>query len=296
MEDIEVKTGILRRHVAEGNQTASDLGALAAERLFLEEKVQKDGIDLLIFVTQSPDYPLPTSACLLQHRLGLSKSCMAFDVGLGCSGFVYGLATAGALIESGVARKGLLVCGETYSKYIDRSDRTCRPIFSDGASASLIAESSGDDLGPFVMGTDGSGFRNLIVASGGARFEDMTSAEPRLRMDGSKVFMFTMDQVPKCVAALLEKSEKALDDVDLFFFHQASKLVIDNIVRRLRLPKDRVYTNFERVGNTVSASIPIALKDAADEGRIRAGDLLMLVGFGVGYSWGGCLLTWGGAP
>jgi 3-oxoacyl-[acyl-carrier-protein] synthase III len=289
MEDIEKKTGILTRHISYPDQTAADMAVLAVEKLFASG-VDKETIGLLIFVTQSPDYVLPTTACILQDRLGLNKTCMAFDVNLGCSGFVYGIAIAGGLIESGLVQTGLVVCSETYTKYIDKSDRTCRPIFSDGASATLMTACDTHALGPFEMGTDGSGHQNLIVSAGGARKKG--SGVPNLTMDGAQVFMFTMDMVPKCVNALLKKADKTIEDIDLFVFHQASKLVMDNIVRRLGLPEPKFFTNYSRIGNTVSAALPIALKDAVDEKRLKPGDLVMLVGFGVGYSWGGCLVQW----
>ncbi len=291
IEDIEKKTGILVRHIAEQNQTAADLAMFAAEKLFSSGLSRKE-IDFLILVTQSPDYVLPTTACILQDRLGLQKSCMAFDINLGCSGFIYGLAIGGSLIEAGIAKQGLLICSETYTKYIDKSDRTCRPLFSDGASATLLTSDLRDTLGPFEMGTDGSGYHNLIVPFSGARLEQDNNQKRKLFMDGAEVFMFTLDAVPKCVNALLNKAGKKINDIDLFFFHQASKLVMDNIIRRLSLPVEKVFINYQEIGNTVSASIPIALKDAVTKKRLKNGDLIMLVGFGVGLSWGGCLVEW----
>lgn len=289
IKDIEEKTGIYLRHISGPKETATDMAVIAAEKLFATG-VHKNNIDSLILITQSPDYVLPTSACILQERLGLSKSCMAFDVNLGCSGFIYGLAIAGSLIEKGLAKEALLICSETYTKYIDKADRTCRPLFSDGAAATLLGSCDYDALGPFEMGTDGAGFSSLIVNSSGARTADIVTKERKLFMDGPNVFMFSMDRVPKCVAALLDKSGKKISDIDLFIFHQASKLVMDNIIRRLQLPEEKVFVNYNRIGNTVSASIPIALKDALDKKRLKKNDRIMLVGFGVGYSWGGCLI------
>jgi len=289
IDDIQAKTGINIRRISAPNETAADMAVLAAEKL-LYSKVDIEDVDFLVFVTQSPDYLLPTSACILQDRLGLKKSCMAFDVNLGCSGFVYGLAIGGALIEAGIARSGLLICSDTYTKYIDQDDRTCRPLFSDGAAAAYLTSSTYETLGPFEMGTDGSGFNNLIVPSGGARSFELN--ERKLSMAGSNVFMFTMDMVPKCVDALLAKAKLNIDEIDLFVFHQASKLVIDNIIRRLELPEEKVFTNYQDIGNTVSASIPIALSDVENAKRLNNGDQVMLVGFGVGYSWGGCIVHW----
>lgn len=292
IEDIEKKTGILIRHITEQNQTAADLGLLAAEKLF-SFGVSRNEIDFLILVTQSPDYVLPATACILQDRLGIKKNCAAFDINLGCSGFIYGLAVGGSLIETGIAKQGLLICSDTYTKYIDKSDRTCRPVFSDGASATLLISHSRNTLGPFEMGTDGSGYHHLIVPLSGARLKQDNNQKRKLFMDGAEVFMFTLETVPKCVNALLHKAGKKINDIDLFFFHQASKLVMDNIIRRLSLPVEKVFMNFQEIGNTVSASIPIALKDAAMQKRLKKGDLIMLVGFGVGLSWGACLVEWG---
>ena len=293
IEDIESKTGVFVRHIAEPEQTALDMAVLAAKKVLLKG-TSGDEIDFIILVTQSPDYTLPTSACILQDRIGIKKQCAAFDVNLGCSGFVYALAIGGSLIESGVANQGMVVCSESYTKYIAKSDRTCRPLFSDGASAVLLGKGETDNLGPFELGTDGSGYANLIVPMSGARKISSEQKTPKLFMDGAKVFMFTMEMVPKCVNALLAKGGVTIPDIDLFVFHQASKLVMDNIVRRLDLPEEKVFMNYSRIGNTVSASIPIALKDAVEQKRLKKGDLIMLVGFGVGYSWGGCLIKWEG--
>jgi len=292
MLKISEKTGIQTRWIAGENETALDL-AVRAGNLLLNSSTNVDEIDLLILVTQSPDYFLPTSACILQDTLGLKKNCMAFDVNLGCSGFVYALAIAGAIIESGVAKKGLVICADTYSKYIDKKDRTCRPVFSDGASATLISSSNDDQLGPFVLGTDGHGFDKLIVEKGASRNPHNINEESNnIRMSGADVFLFTLNTVPSCINELLLKSSIEISDVDLFVFHQASKIVIDNLIRSMSLDEKKVFINLENTGNTVSASIPIALKDAEDSNRIQDGDLIMLVGFGVGLSWGATLVKW----
>jgi len=291
LEQIEQKTGVKTRYLADFKETAVDMAVKAVDKLF-DRGFKKEEVDFLILVTQSPDYCLPTSACILQDRLNLSKATIAFDLNLGCSGFVYGLAVCGSLIESGLAKKGVLVCSETYTKYIDKADRTCRPLFSDAAAATLIETSDSDGVKIFEMGTDGSGFANLIVPGSGFRVSDEVNRAKKLFMDGAKVFMFAMEMVPKCVSSLLKKSGKTIDDIDLFVFHQASQVVMDNIIRRLDLPREKVFINGVDIGNTVSASIPIALKDASDQRLLKKGDLVMLVGFGVGYSWGGCLMQW----
>ena len=290
IDDIEKKTGVTTRRISSNNQTATDLAEEACKKL-IKSGLETQDIDFIILVTQSPDYTLPTSACILQDRLGVG-SCIAFDVNLGCSGFVYGLAISSSLISSGLAKQGILVCSDTYTKYIDKNDRTCRPLFSDAAAAVHISIAKDDLMGPFELGTDGSGFDKLIVRSSGSRIDSCGMVENRLYMSGADVFMFTMDMVPKAVNSLLYKSDKKIEDIDLFIFHQASKLVIDSIIRRLDLPEDKVFVNMKDIGNTVSATIPIALSDAIKDNRINTGDLIMLVGFGVGYSWGGCLIKW----
>ncbi|WP_018294056.1 3-oxoacyl-ACP synthase III family protein [Mariprofundus ferrooxydans] len=293
MSKILEKTGIQNRHISSSDETAVDL-AFEAGRKLIEGISSCEDIDLLILVTQSPDYVLPTSACVLQGRLGLSKNCMAFDVNLGCSGFVEALAIAGGLIESGVAHRGLILCADTYSKYIEKNDRTCRPIFSDGAAATLVEVTDLDCIGPFTFGTDGTGYDRLIVKGGGAR-EVALGLEPcgkSLVMHGSDVFLFTMREVPACINKVLERAGFTKEDIDLIVFHQASKLVIDNLIRSLTLDKAKVFTNSEWIGNTVSASIPIALHDANAQGRLKDGDTVLLVGFGVGLSWGATLIRW----
>lgn len=288
------KTGIHNRYLASPEETAVDLAFEAGKKLFADMPCH-DQIDLLILVTQSPDYVLPSSACILQNRLGLSKNCMAFDVNLGCSGFVYALSIASSLIESGVAHKALLLCADTYSKYIEKNDRTCRPIFSDGAAAIMLEGNNDTDyIGPFEFGTDGAGYDRLIVKRSGAKDADQiaNSCRGSLEMYGSDVFLFTMRVVPECINNLLHRTGRTLESIDLFVFHQASKLVIENLIRTLSLDKDKVFTNFENIGNTVSASIPIALKDADMLGRLKEDDTVMLIGFGVGLSWGATLIRW----
>ncbi len=295
MSKISEKTGIFNRSIAHSNQTAVDLAFEAGSELLKDRSCNED-IDLVVLVTQSPDYVLPTSACILQDKLGLSKKSMAFDINLGCSGFIYALSVVSSLIESGVAKKGLILCSDTYTKYIDKNDRTCRPLFSDGASATLLTGSGTNSIGPFVFGTDGGGYEKLIVREGGARSPVVNTGFPHgiLEMRGSDVFLFTLSSVPDCINELLDKSRLDIEDIDLFVFHQASKLVLENLVRIMSLDEDKVFSNLENVGNTVSASIPIALKDAETQGRLKSGDKVMLVGFGVGLSWGATLLTWTG--
>lgn len=296
VEKIYEKTGIRRRHVSAPDETAGDLAYQAARKLFQNHGVEPRSIDHVLFCTQSPDYVLPTTACHLQHRLELRDDIGAFDFNLGCSGFIYGLSLAKGLIETGQAKSVLLLLGETYTKYLAAEDKSVRTIFGDGASAvHIVAESAGeaDFIGPFAFGTDGSGGKNLIVEQSGARI----SAQPNERakclyMNGPEILNFTLQRIPQVVKNLCDRSSLTLDDIDLFVFHQANRFILEQLRRKLKIDADRFIINMEDYGNTVSATIPMALELAVDRGQVKAGARMMFVGFGVGYSWGACLAEW----
>ena len=307
-EKVKAKTGIDRRHIAAPDETAVDLAVKAAERLFAETGLARETVDLVIFCTQAPDYFLPTSACIVHARLGLPTDAGAFDINLGCSGFVYGLGVAGAMIQSGQASRVLLLTADTYSKFIDVDDLSVRSIFGDAGAATLIEGGRGA-LGPFVYGTDGAGAPHLIVPTGGLRAPIGGSeadggftvhgghrkpGKP-LHMNGPEVFNFSITAVPKAVDALLQKAGVPMEAIDLFVFHQANTTMLEALRRKLDIPVERFFVDLSDAGNTVSSTIPIALHRAAAQGRLKSGDRVMLVGFGVGYSWGATLLTWDAA-
>jgi 3-oxoacyl-[acyl-carrier-protein] synthase-3 len=307
VEKIDEKTGIRSRHIASAGECASDLAVQASEKLFQSGICQPRDIDYVLLCTQSPDYCLPTTACLLQRRLGLGEDVGAVDFNLGCSGYVYGLGLAQGLIETGQAQNVLLLTAETYSKFISAEDRSVRTLFGDAAAATLVSgcAEGGSRLGPYVYGTDGRGAPNLIVPAGGARLpwspdtavlstdgSGNTRSPNNLFMDGAAVFSFTLTAVPCAVTTLLSRSTVALEDVDLFVFHQANQYLLNHLRAKLRLPEDKFYVALRDCGNTVSSTIPIAIKHAQQEGRLKKGMLLMLVGFGVGYSWGATLARW----
>ena len=307
VEKIEDKTGISVRRIAAQHECASDLGVSAAEKVFASGVCSREEIDYVLFCTQSPDYFLPTTACLMQDRLGLSKRCGALDINLGCSGYVYGLGLAKGLVETGQARNVLLITAETYSKYIHPGDKSVRTLFGDAAAATLIQDSYASDslMGPFVYGTDGSGGKNLIVPTGGMRSlrteksgkvtqdeHGNLRSEDNLYMNGTEIFTFTLLAIPKSVKELLGISGKSMDEIDLFVFHQANRFMLEHLRKKLKVPEDKFFMSFKNYGNTVSSTIPIALKDAQAEGRLKSGNLVMLVGFGVGYSWGSTLARW----
>lgn len=296
-EKILDKTGIRTRRWAAEDEFASDMAVKAAERLFATGRCGPGDIDLLVLCTQSPDYLLPTTACLLQHRLGLPTNCLAFDFNLGCSGYVYGLALVKALLENGLGRRALLVTAETYSKFLRLDDRNAA-LFGDAATASLVDLTEGPEegiinIGPFVFGTDGSGALNLI-APGSASRPVAPGEEPGTRffMDGPRIFEFALQRVPEAVKALLAQARLSLGDVDLVVMHQANRFMLEHLRRKIGIPPEKFTIALEHVGNTVSSSIPLAMETERALGRLKPGMRLMLVGFGVGYSWAACLVIW----
>lgn len=291
------KTGIRERRIAGESECASDLAYAAAEKLIAGTGIDREVIDALIFCSQTPDYFLPSTSCLLQDRLGLRTSVAAMDVSLGCSGFVYCLGLAKGLIETGQACNVLILTADTYSKFLHPEDRSVRSLFGDAGAATLVqsTESSEAFIGPFVYGSDGSGASDLIVEKGGFRSCPSISSEaPRLFMDGPQIFHFTLKAVPRLVEELLVSAGVALDEVDLFVFHQANRFMLEHLRDKLGIPEDRFLISMDDCGNTVSSSIPIALHRAVAAGRVREGAKMMLVGFGVGYSWGATMLHWTG--
>ena len=296
IDSIAQKTGISQRYIAAEGECASDLAVKAAEKLFRENDIDPQSVDYLLLCTQTPDYPLPTTACLLQQRLGLRQSVGAIDFNQGCSGFVYGISLAEGLICSGAVKRVLLITAETYSKYIDPSDRSLRPIFSDAAAATLIDASETPTLGGFQFGTDGTGADTLLVASGGAR-PACDAHKPRHRkrwpselyMDGPSLISFTVAAVPLLVEQVLESAKLTADDIDLYLMHQATWKMLSLLQQRLELDDDHLPIRMENVGNTVSSTIPILIDDLRREGRIQPDRQNMLIGFGVGWSWAGCV-------
>jgi len=289
------KTGIKTRYIAAEDETAADLAVKACEKLLDEHSVDRESIDFVLLCTQTPDYPLPTTACLIQQRLGLRTSCGALDFNLGCSGYVYGLAVADGLIQSGAARRILLITSETYSKYIDNDDRSLRTIFGDAAAATLVQASEEQTLKGFQFGTDGSGADTLLVSDGGARPE-CDAIQPRHRkrwksrlyMDGPSLMSFTVDAVPQLVSQVLENAKLDRDAVELFLMHQATRKMLEQLQTRLDLDDQQLPIRLENYGNTVSSTLPILIDELRTQGSVNPGTQTLLIGFGVGWSWAGC--------
>jgi len=301
MELIYSKTGIAARHIAAENECSSDLGVEAAKKLFEQNNIAPQDIDFLLLCTQTPDYPLPTTACLMQDRLGLRKDIGALDFNLGCSGYVYGLSMADGLIRSEAASRVLLITAETYSKYIHPTDRGLRTIFGDGATATLVQAADKPSLSSFLFGTDGSGADTLIVNTGGARTKEhalQTRNRQRwpsqLYMDGPNIINFSVDAIPQLVKNILDKAGLQDKDVDFYLFHQATYKMLTLLQERIGVDETRLPIALENCGNTVSSTLPILIDQLRRDERLRAGMKNMLIGFGVGWSWAGCMWeeTW----
>lgn len=294
----EDKVGIRNRYWVGENETAFDLAKQACEKLF--QKIDKAEVDYILYCTQSPEYFLPTTACILQNHLGLGKNIGALDFNLGCSGFAYGVSLAKGLIDSGQAKNVLLVTAETYSKYLHPKDRSNRAIFGDAAAATIISHSDDEQIGTFLFGTDGSGYDKLIVKNGCSRFPldheaaetsygtDNVYTDNHLYMNGPEVFDFTNNVIPNFTKEILTKNNLTNETVNQFVFHQANAFMLNFMRKRLKIDSEKFYIDMEDGGNTVSCTIPIALKKYSQ--NIEGSENIVIVGFGVGLSWSGGLI------
>ena len=307
VDKISSKTGIYNRYISADNETACDMAEKAGNKFFTENKIDKDSIDFIILCTQSPDYFLPTTACILQHKLGLKNECGAFDFNLGCSGYVYGLGIAKGLILSGQANRVLLITSETYSKYIHPLDKSCQTIFGDAAAVSLV---TGEKLSSFYNAeildfsykTIGKDFDKLIVETGGMRNPEKGKCNDEMQdnvfyrnkdylyMDGKAIFEFTAFNIPGHINQNAQKNNLQVSDIDLFVFHQANKYMLSFLQKRCNIPDDKFYVDLGDGGNTVSSTIPVALKKALQNRKYNSPLYIQLCGFGVGLSVGSVIL------
>ena len=304
LEKITEKSGVYQRHIAGKNETAYDLSIKACDKLF--HAYDKNNIDGIIYCTQSPDYIMPSNSFLLHKHFGLKDEIFAYDFNHACTGYIYCLAMANAFVKAGMAREILLVNADTYSKYINPKDRSTRVLFGDGAAATIVKE-SGRKKGiiDIDLGSSGSGYNKFWIPAGGLRSPKSRSTsieieddrgnirtQNDIEMDGFGVWSFINSVVPKQVERLLKRNNVEKTDIDQFIFHQASKMTLKSIMRLMKLKEEQVFINIHNIGNTVSASIPIALRDAIDQGKIDNGSTLILSGFGVGLSYGAILMEY----
>ncbi len=302
VELTELRTGVLERHMARDDETAYDLALTAARALLDKYPTLQERVDGIIFCTQSQDYVMPSNAFLLHRDLGLKKNVLAFDFNLACSGYVYGLVMALSFIRSGIAENLLLVTADTYSKYLAEGDRSTRMLFGDGAAVSWIGKNNEFNPEPLIssfddclLQSDGSGWDQFVIKSGGSRQppfrHDETDYNDKVTMNGLGVLNFVNDRVIKQLRALLAKNGLSAEDIDQFFCHQASGMALNSLQKKLKLNSENMFSNLSTVGNTVSASMPILIKDYFSKKSLPKGSRILLSGFGVGYSWGSMLAT-----
>ncbi|MDR7185324.1 3-oxoacyl-[acyl-carrier-protein] synthase-3 [Microbacterium trichothecenolyticum] len=307
VDKIAAKTGIENRRIAAEDELSSDLAAAAIQNVLARTSTARDSIDFLIVCTQSPDRQAAGTAAAVQAKAGLPLGIGALEFNLGCSGYVYALGLAKAFIESGMASSIIVATVDTYSKYLNPSDKSVRTIFGDGAAATIVSSTSAESeerIYGLVYGTDGTGAPSLIVPNGGLGDGTLVSPQsaPEVRglvsngsdlyMDGPAIFNFTLDVVPTTVERVLHDSDLQMEEIDLFVFHQANRFMLEHLRKRLRIDPDRFWVSMSDTGNTVSSTIPIALREAEKAGVLRPGMKVMLVGFGVGLSWGGLVTQW----
>jgi 3-oxoacyl-[acyl-carrier-protein] synthase III len=302
-KDIFRKTGIKTRHITSEGVVGSDLGFEAANKLFQEHSIDTSTIDYLIFCTEGLDYKGPATACILQHRLGLPVEIGAIDVPFGCTGFTYGLSVAKGLIESGQATNVLLLTSDIPSTVIHPEDAELRMIFGDAGAATLVSgsEKQNKEIGKFSFGTDGSGADNLMVERSGTRnpadlqwFEKNKEAGGmpygQMKMNSLEIFSFALRVVPPMIENILKKNNLNAEDIDLFIFHQANAFLLNVLRRKLKIEENKFFIYMENVGNTVSASVPIALYEAKKADKIKSGSTVLVASFGIGYSWSGTII------
>lgn len=288
------KTGIKERHITKVDETALDLAFNACKNLFVKYDIDKNEVDYILYCTQSPDYNLPNNVSILHKKLELRNDIASLEYNQGCSGYIYGLSLAKALLSSNLAKNVLLVTTDTYTKYIDENDRANKTIFGDGATATYLTLKEIEKFGQFIFGTDGKGASNLCINNSGLSKEALTleGFEDKLFMNGTEIFNFTLEAVPSSIESVLKKNELNIDDIDYFCFHQANNFMLEHLRMKLNIPEDKFPKFIETTGNTVSSTIPLLINDLNQKNIFKKGDKLLLIGFGVGYSWGTTIIEY----
>ena len=300
-EEIFRRSGVKERYISAPAELPSDLAVKAAEKFFTEHNIDRKEIDFIIFCALILDRQAPATACSLQNRLNLSQHIGAIDLPLGCSGYVYSLSLAKSLIYGGIAKKVLILAGDCITKTIHPQDHALRLLFGDAMTATLVEQDQDEKIGSFVFGSDGSGAESLIIKECNARENASTEWQElnkdangmpygRLYMEGMEVLSFTLKRVPEIVNGILEKEHLTMNDIDIFIFHQPGQFVLEKLRRKMSIPEEKFFVNIQNRGNTVSATIPIAIYDALKAGRIKKGDRILIAGFGIGLSWGATII------
>ncbi|HHY11955.1 MAG TPA: ketoacyl-ACP synthase III [Firmicutes bacterium] len=290
------RTGIRERRIVAEGMSTSDMAIEAALSCLASSKVPAAEIDLIIVASASPDYAFPSTACIVQHAI-LARTAAAFDMEIGCTGFIYALATGAQFISAGVYRNVMVIGAETLSRFVDWTDRNTCVLFGDGAGAALLTQGpAGEGILAFHLGADGSQWNLLSLPAGMARLpaseQTLKKGLHYIHMEGRAVFKFAVKAMDVSLKALLDKLGKTAGDIDLLIPHQANSRIIDSACQRFNIPREKIMMNIDKYGNTSSASIAIALYEAYSEGRIKKGDLVVLVGFGAGLSWGSLAIRW----
>ncbi len=290
------RTGIKERRIADSNESASDLGTKAAEKLLKKSNIEPGEIDLIIVSTLTPDRILPSTACKIQHNIG-AKNIPAFDISAACTGFIYALTIAEQFIKNGKCKNILIISTEIMSKFADWKNRSTCILFGDGAGAVLLTKSNNYNqiLSSYIK-ADGYGVDYLNIPAGGSKLpaseNTVKNKQHYLQMNGKEVFKFSMWAFKEALLNGIKQADIKLEDVDLIIPHQANYRIIESNAKKINIPMEKFYLNLDRYGNTSSASIPIALYEALNEGRIKKGDIIALIGFGGGYTWGSVILKW----
>lgn len=294
-EWITTRTGIKERRIAAPSETTSTFALLASQKALESARVSPEELDCIIVATVTPDMLFPSTACILQHALG-AKNAFAFDLEAGCTGFVYALAVAEKYLLAEGKGKALVVGAETLSKIVDWQDRATCVLFGDGAGAAVLGLDDRPGILATYLGADGGGAHLLELPAGGSRMpaslETVNQRLHYIKMNGNEVFKFAVRVVEEASLKVLAKAQKTVDDVHLFIPHQANIRIIQSAAKRLGIPEEKIFVNVDRYGNTSAASIPIALDEALRLQRIREGDVVLLVGFGAGLTWGAALIEW----
>lgn len=295
-EWIRNMTGISERRSARDNESTSDYATKAAKLALERANLQPEDLDLIIVSTISGDMPFPATASIVQNALGATNAA-AFDLAAGCSGWAYGLSVANAFVSSGIYNHVMVIGADLLTKLTNWTDRGTCILFGDGAGAGIVGpvEEGSGFLG-FDLGSDGSGAEVLKIQAGGSRcpctHEDIDAHRDKIYMEGREVFKFAVKVQGEAIERVLKKSEINIDDINLVVPHQANIRIIDSAVKRLGISRDKFFVNLQKYGNTSAASIPIAIDEAIQEGKIKKGDMIVVVGFGAGLTWGAGVMKW----